>query len=153
MLLPVGLLLWYMGRLLRRSVRRSGIRPAFSGVSLSTLERMTVECISQPFRLGICSIALAAYSFSETEAGQRDQNLVGVQAGVPAAQVVRFQRLDRLDSMRRDKINFLIDTCQLFQCIQECRGRRAQQRGLAGDDRTVRQLDGRRRLCRRSLRT
>ena len=48
-------------------------------------------------------------------AGQGDQNLVGVQARVPAAEVVRLERLDRFDGAGGDQIGLLIDAGQLFQ--------------------------------------
>ena len=51
-------------------------------------------------------------------AGQGDQNLVGVQARVPAAEVVRLERLDRFDGAGGDQIGLLIDAGQLFQRVQ-----------------------------------
>ena len=74
--------------------------------------------------------------------GQGDQNLVGVQARVPAAEVVRLERLDRFDGAGRDQISLLIDAGQLFQSVQQGRGCRTQQRaGLACDNRAVGQFN------------
>lgn len=113
----------------------------FLEVSASTLERMTVEWMSQPFRLGICSMALAAYSFSRPEL-DRAIRPVGVQARVPAAEVVRLERLDWFDGAGGDQIHLLIDAGQLFQRVQQGRGCRTQQRaGLACDNRAVGQFN------------
>ena len=76
-------------------------------------------------------------------AGQRDEDLIGVQAGVVAAEVVGLEGLDRLDGTGGDKVGLLIDAGQLLKGVQEGRGGRAQQgAGLAGDDGAVRKLDG-----------
>ena len=50
-------------------------------------------------------------------AGQGDQNLIGVQARVPAAEVVRLERLDRFDGAGGDQIDLLIDAGQLFRAF------------------------------------
>ena len=76
-------------------------------------------------------------------AGQRDQDLIGVQAGIPAAKVVGLEGLDGLDGGGRNEVKLLVDAGQLLEGIQQGRGSSTQQRaGLAGDNGTVRQLDG-----------
>ena len=116
--------------------------PSFFRVSASTLERMTVEWISQPFRLGICSIALAAYSFSETELESAIRISSVCRRGF-CCQGSRFQRLDWLDCMGRHEVDLLIDACKFFQCIQQRGGGRTKQRAVfTYHNRAVRQLDG-----------
>ena len=76
-------------------------------------------------------------------AGQGDQNLVGVEAGILAAEIGGLQLLDRLNGPGRHQLDFLVDARQLFQGVEQGRGSGAQQgTGLAGDDGAVRQLDG-----------
>ena len=78
-----------------------------------------------------------------SRAGQRNENLIGVQPGVLATQIVGFQGLDGLDGGGGDQIDFLINAGQLLQRVEQGRGRRTQQgAGLAGDHGAVRQLDG-----------
>ena len=50
-----------------------------------------------------------------SRAGQRDQNFIGVQAGVPAAQIVRLQGLDGLNGTGGDEVgSFNISTTAAF---------------------------------------
>ena len=78
-----------------------------------------------------------------SRAGQGDQDLVGVQAGVLAAQIVGLEGLDGLDGGGRNEVKLLVDTGQLFQRVEQSGGSGTQQgAGLAGDNGTVRQLDG-----------
>ena len=44
--------------------------------------------------------------------GQGDQNLIGVQPRVMAAQIVRFQALDGLDGFRGDQMQLMVDMSQ-----------------------------------------
>ena len=52
-------------------------------------------------------------------AGQRDEDLIGVQAGVAAAEVVGLEGLDRLDGAGGDEVDLLIDAGQLLEGVQE----------------------------------
>ena len=76
-------------------------------------------------------------------AGQRDQDLIGVQAGIPAAEVVGLEGLDGLDGAGGDQVDLMVDAGQLLESIEQS-GRGCAQQGtvLAGDDGAVRQLDG-----------
>ena len=76
-------------------------------------------------------------------AGQGNQDLVGVQAGVLAAQIVGLEGLDGLDGGGRNEVKLLVDTGQLFQRVEQSGGSGTQQgAGLAGDNGAVRQLNG-----------
>ena len=76
-------------------------------------------------------------------AGQGNQDLVGVQAGVLAAQIVGLEGLDGLDGGGRNEVELLVDAGQLFQRVEQSGGSGTQQgAGLAGDNGTVRQLNG-----------
>ena len=76
-------------------------------------------------------------------AGQRDQDLIGVQAGIPAAEVVGLEGLDGLDGAGGDQVDLMVDAGQLLEGVEQGRRGCAQQGTvLAGDDSAVRQLDG-----------
>ena len=68
-------------------------------------------------------------------AGQGDQDLVGMQTGVLAVQIVGLEGLDRLDGSGADQIRLLRDARQILERIDQGACGSAQQRaGLAGDD-------------------
>lgn len=50
-------------------------------------------------------------------AGQGNQDLVGVQTGVFAAQIVGLEGLDGLDGGGRNEVKLLVDTGQLFSAL------------------------------------
>ena len=60
-------------------------------------------------------------------AGQRDQDLIGVQAGIPAAEVVGLEGLDGLDGAGGDQVDLMVDAGQLLEGVEQGRGGRAQQ--------------------------
>ena len=75
--------------------------------------------------------------------GQRDQHLVGVQAGVGVAEMLDLQMLDRCEDHGGDEIYAVVDPGgELDGVEQGGAGRTHEPGGLAGDDPAVRQLDG-----------
>ena len=87
---------------------------------------------------GRCSLLVGS-----SRAGKREQDLVGVQTGVLAAQIVGLEGLDGLDGGGRNEVKLLVDAGQLFQRVEQSGGSGTQQgAGLAGDNGAVRQLDG-----------
>ena len=81
--------------------------------------------------------------------GQRDEHLVGVEARVAAAQVVRLERLDGLDRLRGQEVRCGVDPGQVLERVQQHRGRAAQQRTrLARHERAVVEDDRGRRCVR-----
>ena len=50
-------------------------------------------------------------------AGQRDQDLIGVQAGIPAAEVVGLEGLDGLDGAGGDQVDLMVDAGQLLEGV------------------------------------
>ena len=94
------------------------------------------------FQLGELAQGLGGSLVLGSRAGKGNQDLVGVQAGVLAAQIIGFQGLDGLNGAAGDEVFFLVDAGQLLEGIQQGRGSSTQQRaGLAGDNGTVRQLN------------
>ena len=55
---------------------------------------------------------------------QGDEHLIGVEPWVPAAEVLGFEGLDRLDGLTSQKVDVVPDPRQNFERIQE-HGRRA----------------------------
>src|SRR5699024_3925603 len=74
--------------------------------------------------------------------GERDQDLVCVKTRVPALQIVHFQFLDRLNGLRRDDVETVIQTGEILQYIQQqgCRCSKQVCR-LPCDDPSVFQFD------------
>ena len=73
--------------------------------------------------------------------GQGNEHFVGVQAGVMVAQTAGFQPLDGFDDERRQQMQFIGQTSQMLEGVEQRRCRRTQQRrGAAGDDRAVGQF-------------
>lgn len=59
------------------------------------------------------------------------------------AEMLDLQVLDWLDDLGRDERDILRDAAEVFERVEQAGGARAEQgRGLAGDDRAVRHLDG-----------
>ena len=60
-------------------------------------------------------------------AGQGNQDLVGVQTGVLAAQIVGLEGLDGLDGGSRNEVKLLVDAGQFFQRVEQSGGSGTQQ--------------------------
>ena len=73
---------------------------------------------------------------------QGDEHFVGVEPWVPAAKVLGFEGLDRLNGLASQKVDVVLDPGQNLERIQE-HGRRASEepRGFACDDLPVGQFD------------
>ncbi len=75
--------------------------------------------------------------------GEREQELVGVHAGVVTAQMLHLEVLDGLNDRRGDEIDLVGDAREVFEGIEECRRGRAEELGgLARDHVPVGELDG-----------
>ena len=74
--------------------------------------------------------------------GESNEDFVGVQTGIPVAQMVYLSNmLDGFDNHRGNQVDFVADACQCFQSIQQQCGAGAQQIGsAAGYDPSVRQF-------------
>ena len=55
---------------------------------------------------------------TNTRHRQGDQHLVGVQPGIAAAQVHRFEGLDWFDGLHRQQMHLTINAGKIFQSIQ-----------------------------------
>ena len=55
---------------------------------------------------------------------KRNQDLIGVQAGIVITEIIHLQPLNRLDYDGRKQMHLIIDASQLLECIEhECCGR------------------------------
>ena len=70
-----------------------------------------------------------------------DQDLINVKARVFASKIFGLQLLDRMDGIRGDHVELVINTCKLFQCIEEKSCRCTQKVGsFSAYDLSVRKL-------------
>ena len=51
--------------------------------------------------------------------GKGDQDLINVKTWIFASKIFGLQLLDRMDGIRRDHMEIVIDTCQFFQGIEK----------------------------------
>ena len=58
--------------------------------------------------------------------GQRNEHLIRMQAGIAVAQMGHFEVLDGLDDHRRNQVDIVADTAELFQRVEQHRRRSAQ---------------------------
>ena len=75
--------------------------------------------------------------------GQRNEHLVGVQAGVGVAKMLDLQMLDGGENHRGNEVHAVVNPGGKLDRVQKRGARRAHQAGgLAGDEPPVRQFDG-----------
>ena len=108
---------------------------------LFLINRLTGQVHAQPFDgIGVHTgqddgrVHVAAFQHGEltqglggslvlgSRAGKGNQDLVGMQAGVLAAQIIGFQGLDGLNGAAGDEVFFLVDAGQLLEGIEQGRG-------------------------------
>ena len=98
------------------------LTPSFWNTFSSTRDSMTDEWASHPLSLGSCSRAKAAVGFVAAHMDRAIRISSVCRRGLWFPHVIDFQGLYRLYDYRGDKVDVVMDTAKLLQCIEQQRG-------------------------------